>query len=639
MNENKKDKKSNNEKKIKTERTERIKLPNLNNNSPFQINFYYKNIQKPYSGNPNNIKNNNIQKNFKNNYYDNNNNNIIKKRDIYTPNPFLYNNFNYSPNFIINKKRDNKSSPKNHINFFKDYIQNRILDNNINNFINISNNNNLDNNNNIFKNKKTFAMKIKDNLKNKNPNIAKKFNDIFSINLNFNNINNIQFSNKSPKNISPKNLNLHLIDSPSPNFKKQNNLTKFVINDLNQHENSYTKENKNDNNDIKNNNKNNNHNNNNDNKNKNNNKNNNNNNNNNNNKNNNLNNNKNNNNLNNNKNNNNNINNNNTNKNNNNNNNIKINNNNNNNKNIQNNNNNTILKNNNNLTKTPNNTNNNPKTPNNNNPKIPPNTINMKPNSNSKQNTCYKNYSYRDFPNLEHRQYMEDFYTIIPNFQNDQNKSFFGIFDGHSGSDAAIYLKNNLPKIFQNYLTQTNNDINKSLISSFSKIDNEIMSKFNESGSTCTIIYIFKENNKRIFYCANVGDSKCFLITNKNIKQISIDHNCNDKNEVERIKKNGGIVFSGRVFGTLILTRSIGDKEMKKYGVINEPSIFRKEIDSDDKYLILASDGVWDVVGEDDIFNLSKNNFESEEFCKNVIKMSKDGDTRDNVSCIVIKLN
>ena len=263
----------------------------------------------------------------------------------------------------------------------------------------------------------------------------------------------------------------------------------------------------------------------------------------------------------------------------------------------------------------------------------------MKPNSNSKQNTCYKNYSYRDFPNLEHRQYMEDFYTIIPNFQNDQNKSFFGIFDGHSGSDAAIYLKNNLPKIFQNYLTQTNNDINKSLISSFSKIDNEIMSKFNESGSTCTIIYIFKENNKKIFYCANVGDSKCFLITNKNIKQISIDHNCNDKNEVERIKKNGGIVFSGRVFGTLILTRSIGDKEMKKYGVINEPSIFRKEIDSDDKYLILASDGVWDVVGEDDIFNLSKNNFESEEFCKNVIKMSKDGDTRDNVSCIVIKLN
>ena len=629
MNENKKDKKSNNEKKIKTERTERIKLPNLNNNSPFQINFYYKNIQKPYSGNPNNIKNNNIQKNFKNNYYDNNNNNNIKKRDIYTPNPFLYNNFNYSPNFIINKKRDNKSSPKNHINFFKDYIQNRILDNNnINNFINISNNND---NNNIFQNKKTFAIKFKDNLKNKNPNIAKKFNDIFSINLNFNNINNIQFNNKSPKNISPKNLNLHLIDSPSPNLKKQNNLTKFIINDLNQHENSYSKENNNKNNNNNNNiNKNNSNNNNNINNNNNNNKNNNNNNN--------INNNKNNNNLNNN--------NNNTikNNNNNNNNNIKINPNNNNNTNnnkiIPNNNsNNNNLKNNTTTTKNPtNNTNTNIKTPNN------PNTknltiTNIKPNSNSKQNTCFKNYSYRDFPNLEHRQYMEDFYTIIPNFQNDINKSFFGIFDGHSGSDAAIYLKNNLPKIFQNYLIQTNNDINKSLISSFSKIDNEILSKFNESGSTCTIIYIYKENNKKIFYCANVGDSKCFLITNKNIKQISIDHNCNDKNEVERIKKSGGIVFSGRVFGTLILTRSIGDKEMKKYGVINEPSIYKKEIDCDDKYLILASDGVWDVVGEDDVFNLSKNNIESDEFCKNVIKMSKDGDTRDNVSCIVIKLN
>jgi len=576
MNENKKEKKFNNEKKIKTERN---KIQIVNNNLPFQnINFFYfKNLQKPYSGNPNNIKNNNIQKNFKNKYHDNINNSN-KKRDISTANPFLFGqiNFNNSPNFNIpTKKRDNKSSPKNHITFFKDYLQNRNYDNNINTFIN--NSNYLEDN--IFKNKKTFATKIKDALKNKNPNVAKKFNDMFSINLNFNKINNIQFDNKSPKNISPKNLNLHLIDSPSPNFQKQKNLTKFFINDLNK-PNNETKMEINNNN-INNTNINN--------------------------KNNTI--------INNYKNikSNNNIQNNNNNI-------IKINNNNNNNKNLKINNINNI---------------------NNNNPKNNNNNNNLKNNTNNKPNLCYKNCAYRDFPNIEHRQYMEDFHIIIPNFQNDQNKSFFGIFDGHSGSDAAIYLKSNLGKIFQNYLNQTNNDINKSLIQSFSKIDNEIIAKFNESGSTCTVIFIYKDQNlnKKIFYCANVGDSKCYLITTKNIKQISIDHNCNDKNEVERIKKSGGIVFNGRVFGTLILTRSIGDKELKKYGVINEPSIYKKEIDNEDKYLILASDGVWDVVNEDDIFNLSKNNFESEEFCKNIIQMSKDGDTRDNVSCIVIKLN
>ena len=602
MNENKKEKKFNNEKKIKSERN---KIQNVNNNLPFQnINFYFKNLQKPNSGNPNNVKNNNIQKNFKNKYYDNINNSN-KKRDISTANPFLFGqiNFNYSPNYNIPpKKRDNKSSPKNHINFFKNYIQNRNFDNNINTFIN--NSNYLEDN--IFKNKKTFAMKIKDTLKNKNPNIAKKFNDMFSVGLNFNHINNIQFDNKSPKNISPKNLNLHLIDSPSPNFKKQNYLTKFIINDLNKPDNDIKMEINNNNNNININNiniKNNNYPANNNYKNI-----------------------QSNNNIQNN-----------------NNNNIKINNNNNKNNNNNNNNNNNI-KNNNNINNNKNNNNlknnnNNNNNINNNNPKN--NNNNNNKNNNNKQNLCYKNCAFRDFPNIEHRQYMEDFHIIIPNFQNDQNKSFFGIFDGHSGSDAAIYLKNNLAKIFQNQLNQTNNDINKSLIQSFSKIDNEIIAKYNESGSTCTVIFIYKDQNlnKKIFYCANVGDSKCYLITTKNIKQISIDHNCNDKNEVERIKKSGGIVFNGRVFGTLILTRSIGDKELKKYGVINEPSIYKKEIENEDKYLILASDGVWDVVNEDDIFNLSKNNFESEEFCKNIIQMSKDGDTRDNVSCIVIKLN
>ena len=593
MNDNKNGKKSNNEKKINTDR---IKLPNINkDNMTFNnINFNFKNVQKPNSGNPNNVKNN-LQKNFKNKYYENKD----RKRDINTANPLLIvpsKNLSNSPNYNFQyKKRENKSSPKNYANFFENYLHN--LHNRI---FNIDNNNNIINksNNNIeqtFKNKKSFATKIKDGLKIKNPKLAQKLDEI-TINLNFNNIINNQFINKSPNNISPKNLNLHLVDSPSPNLKKQylklnsfnkpdninfsnkkeNKGNNIINNNILNNNNTIIKNKNNQNKNINNNNQINNQNN---------------------------------------KNNNNNQNNNQNNKNNNN----------------QNNNNN----------KNNNQTNNQNKNNNQNNN----NNLNKKlnfQNNNNKPNLCYKNYYFKDYPNLGHREHMEDFSTIIPNFQNDQSKSFFGIYDGHSGSDAAIHLKNHLHRIFQDYLTQTNNDIKKSLIQSFSKIDNEIINKFNESGATCSIVYIYKDQNtnKKIFYCANVGDSKCFLITDKNIKQISIDHNCNDKNEVDRIKKSGGIVFSGRVFGTLILTRSIGDKEMKKYGVINEPSIFTKEInDNEDKYIILASDGVWDVVNEQDIFNLSKNNYESDEFCKNIIQMSVEGDTRDNVSCIVIKLN
>ena len=214
MNDNKNGKKSNNEKKPITDRL--VKLPNIiKDNVTFNnINFIYKNIPKPNSGNPNNVKNN-LQKNFKNKYYDNKD----RKRDINTANPLLIvptKNLTNSPNFNFQyRKRENKSSPKNYANFFEMYINNR-------NFNNIDNNNNIINksNNNIeqtFKNKKSFATKIKDVYKTKNPKLAQKL-DIL-ININFNNIINNQF-NKSPHNISPKNLNLHLIDSPSPNLKK-----------------------------------------------------------------------------------------------------------------------------------------------------------------------------------------------------------------------------------------------------------------------------------------------------------------------------------------------------------------------------------------------------------------------------------
>ena len=63
-------------------------------------------------------------------------------------------------------------------------------------------------------------------------------------------------------------------------------------------------------------------------------------------------------------------------------------------------------------------------------------------------------------------------------------------------------------------------------------------------------IFFYKDKNlstttKRVLICANVGDSKGFLIKKNNIIQITKDHDCKDKNEVERIKKEGGAVFQG----------------------------------------------------------------------------------------------
>ena len=267
---------------------------------------------------------------------------------------------------------------------------------------------------------------------------------------------------------------------------------------------------------------------------------------------------------------------------------------------------------------------------------------------------CFVDYSAIDYPNIEHCKSMEDFYCINEKLENRFNSSFFGIFDGHGGKEISYYLSENLQKFLikelnnitlsQNF--RENNDyFLQAIINSFEKIDKAIIqnSNFeNNVGSTATIVFIYNDDSsltKRTLICANVGDSKAYLINKNNIKLITKEHKCNDINEVARIRKNGGVVFQKRVFGTLILTRSIGDTQMKNFGVISTPDIYSQPIYDNDMYVILASDGLWDVVEYEDILRLSKEKISCFEFSKKLIKLARDRDTRDNVSCIVVQLN
>ena len=108
---------------------------------------------------------------------------------------------------------------------------------------------------------------------------------------------------------------------------------------------------------------------------------------------------------------------------------------------------------------------------------------------------------------------------------------------------------------------------------------------------------------------------------------------------MSRIRGQGGIVFNKRVFGSLMLTRSFGDKEFKQYGVLSEPDCFFTSIGENDLYVVFGSDGIWDVISKEDLFELSKKKMSSKEFAQKIIITSLKKGTRDNISCYVIKLN
>jgi len=262
---------------------------------------------------------------------------------------------------------------------------------------------------------------------------------------------------------------------------------------------------------------------------------------------------------------------------------------------------------------------------------------------NESSRKLYSSFFYKEDANITSREKMEDFHSIKEKLNLNPEISYFSIFDGHNGDKPAIYCKNNLDKIIIKTLKENNYEIEKSLIESYIKIDDLISKEeFNEeSGTTSTTLLIYKKlnDNRKYYACANVGDSQCYLIKKDSVVKISKDHKCNDKEEVDRIKKCGGMVFNGRVFGTLMLTRSIGDKEMKNYGVSSIPFVNHGVIDQiNDLFFVIASDGVWDVLNQNDIFHICSQFQYSQDICNEIVKKSIQEGTKDNVSCIVVRI-
>ena len=255
-------------------------------------------------------------------------------------------------------------------------------------------------------------------------------------------------------------------------------------------------------------------------------------------------------------------------------------------------------------------------------------------------NEIIKDYYKSEDQNISFRKEMEDKSYIKINIIEKENHkiSLFAIFDGHGGKLVSDYLYNNYEKTLISILEKNNYNIEKSIKESFKEIDNNLEKKPNTKtiGSTATIILI--DNN--ILYCANVGDSESYYISKDKIIKLTNLHNCKNKNEVERVKNSKGLIFGNRVFGMLNLTRSIGDFDFKIYGVINEPFIYKVNlIENYSKYVILGSDGVWDVVNENDLVDIEKNSGGvTKDFCERIVNFAIEKGSKDNVSCIVIKI-
>jgi serine/threonine protein phosphatase PrpC len=261
-----------------------------------------------------------------------------------------------------------------------------------------------------------------------------------------------------------------------------------------------------------------------------------------------------------------------------------------------------------------------------------------------------KEYAYKEDQNVRSRETMEDVMKVVDKFNMNSDSGLFTLYDGHGGDEVALLAKQRVPEIFANLMNNSNktksdtNYIENLLTQTFNKVDDEIKMKDLENmGCTASVVYITKEKDivgpRRVVYSANVGDSRVVLVSNLGAKRLSYDHKASDYSEAARVHNSGGIIFGGRVFGSLILSRALGDFALKKYGVICTPHINKHFITDRDKYVIVASDGVWDVITDEDMYRLHLTVSNSEEFVRLIVKTAMNRGSLDNISCIVIKLN
>ena len=238
--------------------------------------------------------------------------------------------------------------------------------------------------------------------------------------------------------------------------------------------------------------------------------------------------------------------------------------------------------------------------------------------------------------------YNQDNFFIYKNLNDEQNVLYIGVCDGHGlvGHDVSKYLIENLPKNLNTALKKTNKFIShkETLYTTLKQVFIEtnkslckvptIDTKF--SGSTCVTIILTK--NKII--SANAGDSRAVMGRHINGKWLSIelshDQKPNNPGEKERILSHGGRIEAykdenGGDFGPprvwlkyedvpgLAMSRSFGDEVAASVGTISEPEIEEYEITEDDKFIIIASDGIWEFISSQECVEMIKDFYEKKD--------------------------
>ena len=253
-------------------------------------------------------------------------------------------------------------------------------------------------------------------------------------------------------------------------------------------------------------------------------------------------------------------------------------------------------------------------------------------------------YTHVGFNGEEPKENNQDNYFIYKNFMNKKDYIYMSVCDGHGieGHFVSDFMKEILPYDMSenlklcNLMTENEKErekihqiIKETFILANEKLvyNEEINSLF--SGSTCVSVIYTPEK----LIVPNIGDSRAVLgrLVNKEKNEykainLSRDHKPTEKDEAQRIIENDGRIQpfteEGEFVGPervwikeeevpgLAMTRSFGDRVAATVGVMSEPEIKEFYFDEGDKFMIIASDGIWEFISSQECVDIIKDYYD-----------------------------
>uniref|UniRef100_A0AAV1TDB9 Protein phosphatase 2C n=1 Tax=Peronospora matthiolae TaxID=2874970 RepID=A0AAV1TDB9_9STRA len=311
--------------------------------------------------------------------------------------------------------------------------------------------------------------------------------------------------------------------------------------------------------------------------------------------------------------------------------------------------------------------------------------------------TCFtvNRFDFGAHADMGARKHMEDAHTIIQDLCIESlsrlglhPQSYFAVYDGHGGGEASSYLgevlhhniiktffmkKAELKPLINTSSEELQSMITKRLTDAFEKTDEEFLNESErpQAGSTATTVLIAG----KYMFVSNVGDSRTILSRAGKAERLSNDHKPSRPDEAQRIRDTGGFVIHGRIMGELAVSRAFGDAPFKTFDlpeppaedvdskprsdydsqelpinpndilkgplVIPTPEVTVTELTDDCDFLMLASDGLYDVMKDQEAVDFLRQKIEqlgdvqraAEAIVEHAIYHQR---STDNVTCVVV---